>query len=215
MTSDHAMYADKSQSYFGVARKEIAPLLPDRTDRVLEIGAGSGATMKWLRDERTVQYSVGIEIMDDAAARAATIFDEVLVGDVETVELPSDKFDLILALDVLEHLVDPWLVVRRLHSFMKPGGVLIASIPNVGHYSASVRLFLLGKWNYAGEGLLDRTHLRFFTRQSAIDLLTCSGLVEDKVECARIFPPWDPMKLLNWILPRHLLDYQYLIRVNA
>jgi SAM-dependent methyltransferase len=185
MTSDHAMYADKSQSYFGVARKEIAPLLPDRTDRVLEIGAGSGATMKWL------------------------------LGDVETVELPSDKFDLILALDVLEHLVDPWLVVRRLHSFMKPGGVLIASIPNVGHYSASVRLFLLGKWNYAGEGLLDRTHLRFFTRQSAIDLLTCSGLVEDKVECVRIFPPWDPMKLLNWILPRHLLDYQYLIRVKA
>jgi SAM-dependent methyltransferase len=133
-------------------------------------------------------------------------------------EFPTGNFDLIIALDVLEHLIDPWSIVRRLHGILNPGGVIIASIPNVGHYSVAVPLVLRGQWNYADEGLLDRTHLRFFTRRTAVDLLTCSGLVIDKIESTHFWQRRYLMKilsrLLDWLLPKHLSEYQFLIRVK-
>ena len=221
--TDVNMYAEKDDAYFGVPRKEIGRLLPDRTDRVLEIGCGSGETMKWLRGQRPIQYAVGIEIMPEVAERAESVFDVVMCGNIETMELPATSVDLIIALDVLEHLVDPWLVIRRLHTILNPGGAIVASIPNASHFSVAVPLAPRGRWNYTRDGLLDRTHLRFFTRQTAIDLLTCSGLVLDKLEYNFVGPRWTEdlsstarwysLKLLNWILPRHMFEYQFLIRV--
>jgi 2-polyprenyl-3-methyl-5-hydroxy-6-metoxy-1,4-benzoquinol methylase len=235
--SDLAMYAEKADAYFDFARTDIAPVLPREMSRVLEIGCGAGATMKWLRTRHDVRYAVGIEVMPNMAKRAEAVFDVVLSGNIETMELPggelpggelpggepaAGRFDAIIALDVLEHLVDPWSVVRRLHGLLQPDGVLIASIPNISHYSVSSALVLRGRWNYANEGLLDRTHLRFFTRQTAVDLLTCSGLVPDKVVSVRRGPKfssararWYSLKVLSWILPEHLLDWQFLVRVKA
>ena len=70
-------------------------------------------------------------------------------------------------------MVDPWTVVDRLVSaYLKPGGTLIASLPNIQHYSVVLPLVFRGRWRYENEGLLDRTHLRFFTRESAVALLT-------------------------------------------
>jgi SAM-dependent methyltransferase len=222
MNSDIAMYTEKADAYFDFARTDIAPLLPDRMNRVLEIGCGAGATMKWLRTQLTVQYAVGIEVVPEMARRAASVFDVVLSDNVETMELPSGTFDVIIALDVLEHLVDPWSAVKRLHRILNPGGVIIASIPNIGHYSVSIPLVLRGTWNYAGEGLLDQTHLRFFTRKTAVELLTCSGLAQDKTTTVRQGPKfrsakarWYSLKIMNWILPDHLLDWQFLVRVKA
>jgi SAM-dependent methyltransferase len=222
MTPDDSMYSGKADSYFANPRTEIATLLPQRVDRVLEIGCGSGSTMRWLRNQRTLQHAIGIELFSDAAERATSTFDSVLTGDIETMVLPEDKFDLIIALDVLEHLIDPWSVVARLHSVLRPDGAIVVSLPNVGHYSVSVPLAMRGKWNYAEDGLLDRTHLRFFTRRTAIDLLTCSGLVMDKIEYVRRGPMlrsamarWYALKFLTWMLPRHLFDWQFLIRLKA
>jgi 2-polyprenyl-3-methyl-5-hydroxy-6-metoxy-1,4-benzoquinol methylase len=222
VSSDQAMYAEKDHSYFGVARTEIAPLLPERMNRVLEIGCGAGATLKWIRGQRSVGYAVGIEMFAEVAKHAETIFDELLVGNVETMEFPETGFDVIIALDVLEHLVDPWSVVKRLHGVLAPGGVIIASIPNIGHYSVSGPLVLSGRWNYANEGLLDRTHLRFFTRRTAIELLTCSGLVMDRIEYTRY---WHGrylsksrlylVRILDRLLPNHLSGFQFLIRVKS
>ncbi len=220
-----SMYAEKGDAYFRVARREIGPLLPDRMDRVLEIGCGDGATMQWLRSRRPVQYAVGIEILPEVAQHAESIFDIVLSGNVETMVLPAARFDLIIALDVLEHVIDPWLVVSRLNTILNPGVAIVASIPNVGHFSVSIPLVLRGQWNYAKDGLLDCTHLRFFNRQTATDLLPCSGLIMDKLEYNCDGPRWtqslsprarwSSVKLLNWILPRHMLEFQILIRVQA
>jgi SAM-dependent methyltransferase len=222
---DHALYGEKDVSYFDVARTHIEPLLPERLDRVLEIGCGSGATMQWLRNRRTVRYAVGVELVSDAAKRAAKIFDVVLTDNIETMDLPDAKFDLIVALDVLEHLVNPWVVVRRLHGLLNSGGVMIVSIPNVGHFSVALPLIIRGRWDYTAEGLLDRTHLRFFSRQSAIGLMTNSGLRVDKINQVRLWPAWMTKlsrparwyvtKVVGWIVPHHLLDYQFLIRVRA
>ena len=222
MNPDKSLYAEKPRAYFSSARTEIHSLLPETATRVLEIGCGSGATMKWLRGERTVKHAVGIEIAPEAGQEAASVFDMVLSGNVETMELPTGDFDLIIALDVLEHLVDPWSLVKRLHAILGPDGAIIVSVPNVSHYFVSLPLILRGQWNYNGEGLLDRTHLRFFTPQTSQELMTCSGLKVDKVEYMRIWPGmesrsrrwrWYSAKMLNLILPSHLFEYQFLIRM--
>ncbi len=225
MTTEHAMYADKRDSYFDNPRTEIEPLLPDRADRVLEIGCGAGATMRWLRDRRHVTRAVGVELMPEAAARAAAVFDEVITGNVESMDLPPGRFDFIVALDVLEHLADPWSAVRRLHAILAPGGCILVSLPNIGHYSVALPLLTRGRWEYAEDGLLDRTHLQFFSRRTAIELMTCSGLVADKI--GRVRPPpqwmwrlssdarWYGMRALGAVLPGHLLDFQLLIRARA
>jgi SAM-dependent methyltransferase len=228
MSADHALYDakvlydTKTEAYFDFPRREIAPLLPDRMDRVLEIGCGVGATFKWLRGVGRVQYGVGIDLFPDAAERARSVFDVALSGDIEKMELPEGKFDLIIALDVLEHLVDPWLVIKRLTSILNPGGAMIVSIPNIGHYSVCVPLLLRGQWSYAEDGLLDRTHLRFFNRRTAIELVTSAGLIMDKLELTRRGPRfrsakarWYSLKLLSRVLPAHLLDWQFLIRAKA
>ncbi len=89
---------------------------------------------------------------------------------------------MILALDVLEHLVDPWTVVAKLDRLLRPGGVLVASIPNVRHHSVVVPLLFKGGWRYLPMGPLDRTHLRFFTRSTAIELVETSGMRVDKID---------------------------------
>jgi SAM-dependent methyltransferase len=215
------LYSDKSSDYFSRARTEIEPLLPPNAARILEIGCGAGGTMRWLRGRRTIQYAVGIEIEPRQAELAADAFDLVLTGNAEALDVPPGGFDLIIILDVLEHLVDPWAMVRRLHSALNMGGVIIASIPNVGHYSVAIPL-LKGRWEYGDFGLLDRTHLRFFTKRTAFDLMTRPGLAVEKSD--RVWHPiswlgwaprqvrWYANKLLALVIPDHLMTYQFLIR---
>ncbi|MBE7158984.1 MAG: class I SAM-dependent methyltransferase, partial [Rhodospirillales bacterium] len=175
MAANH-QYAAKHDDYFGMERSEIFPLLPAVCHDVLEIGCGNGGTMAWLRTKRDLHRAVGMELMPEQAVEARHSFDEVITGNIEQQELPTGRFHLILALDVLEHLVDPWGMIQRLHKVLRPGGSLLVSLPHVGHYSVALRLMLLNHWTYQSDGLLDRTHLRFFTRKSAVELVTCSGL---------------------------------------
>ena len=228
-----SLYIEKRADYFGEARMVIAELVPEHVTSVLEIGCGSGATIGWLRSIRRIEFAAGVELVPEAAARARPLLDTVIVGNVEALDLnfgPSAGFDLILVLDVLEHLVDPWSVIRRLHAVLAPGGSMIASIPNASHYSVAMPLLFQGRWNYAADGLLDRTHLRFFVERTAIDLIGCSGLVVDKVDRVRFSPRWVESwpswalgrylrwyfrKLLRCLPPLHLIDFQFLIRASS
>ena len=109
--------------------------------------------------------------MSQAAKEAADHLDDVVCGDVETIELPwpDASFDAILCGDVLEHLADPWRTLRRLSALLVPGGLVIASIPNVQNYRM-IRGLLRGRWDYRERGLLDFGHLRFFTWRSIVHL---------------------------------------------
>jgi SAM-dependent methyltransferase len=182
-------YRDKSGSYFAHARKEIAPLLPPdiwkrRGARVLEIGCGAGATLGWLRQSGAARETVGVEIAEAAAMLALNFADQVHCLDFEHQDLPAGlgQFEVILCLDVLEHMVDPWKVVNRLVTgYLKPSGTLVVSLPNIQHHSVVLPLLLKGRWRYEDEGLLDRTHLRFFTRESAVALLRHASLEKIRV----------------------------------
>lgn len=212
-------YIDKSADYFAHARKEIAPLLPPQCGRVLEIGCGSGATLGWLCRDQRATCTVGVEISEAAAQSARAHADEVYCLDFERVELPvaNSRFNVILCLDVLEHMVNPWLVVDRLVSqHLLPGGTLIVSLPNVRHYSVVLPLLFQGQWDYQDAGLLDRTHLRFFTRDTAIRLLSHPRL--EPVRCVGGGFDWPSRKgIFNTLTAgvfREFLTYQYLLAVR-
>jgi 2-polyprenyl-3-methyl-5-hydroxy-6-metoxy-1,4-benzoquinol methylase len=135
--------------------------------RVLELGPASGYMSEILSARGCTV--VGIELDPEMAAQAAQYCERMIVGDLDTLDLESelgdDDFDVIVAADVLEHLRDPLRLLCRLRHFLRPDGHLVVSLPNVAH--ASVRLALLeGRFDYRDLGLLDRTHLRFFTRES-------------------------------------------------
>lgn len=166
-------------------------LIPETPKRVLEIGCASGQTLAYLK-ERGAELTVGVEYSPEVAERARSRgIDHVLVGDVESIDIGFEKnsFDVILAGHVLEHLVDPWSLLRRLHALLKPDGRLVGALPNIRHHSVVIPLLLRGTWQYQDSGIMDRTHLRFFTRQSLQHLLEVSGFrietIKPEMACSR------------------------------
>jgi 2-polyprenyl-3-methyl-5-hydroxy-6-metoxy-1,4-benzoquinol methylase len=146
--------------------------LVDEGSRVLELGPATGY-MTHAFSERGCTV-VGIELDPEMAVKAEQFTERMIVGDIDQLdldkELGEERFDAIVAADVLEHLRDPLPVLVELKKFLKPGGSFVISFPNVAH--GSVRLSLLsGRFDYQDIGLLDSTHLRFFTRESFEELL--------------------------------------------
>ena len=212
-------YAAKSGDYFAHARTEIQPMLPKNCNRVLEVGCGSGATLGWLRQNHQAVHTVGVEIAETAAETARSFADEVHCIDFERHDLPGSpqKFDLILCLDVLEHMVDPWTVVGRLATqYLEVGGTLLVSLPNVRHYSVVLPLLFGGRWEYEDAGLLDRTHLRFFTKASARALLSHPQLGPVSYTASG-FENWSVKSALNAVtlgVFQELITYQHFLSVT-
>lgn len=211
-------YSLKEPDYFGHARREIESLLPPELSRVLEIGCGNGATLEWLKREKGCRWACGIEIAEEPAEKAKEIADFFIQGDIERIDIPITRgsLDLVLCLDVLEHLYDPWNVVERLSMLLRPGGIMISSIPNVRHPSVVIPLLFFNKWDYVPAGILDRTHLRFFTRETAIELFEPSGLKVDKIKPTMLERnSWKGMlNILTLRLFQNFLAWQFLLRVR-
>lgn len=149
-------------------------------DSVLELGCAAGATGKKLKQEFKITRYAGIEPHWEAAQLARDVLDEVYPVNIEEVDLQAlglkpDSFDLLLALDVLEHLYNPWDILVDLAEYVRPGGSIVLSIPNVRHASV-VQNLVNGNWTYTDAGLLDATHIRFFTLQEMQKLIGGAGL---------------------------------------
>ena len=168
--------------YYKSARADILLLVPKEARRVLDVGCGAGQLGQALK-EQGVKEVVGIELDQEAAHIAATVLDQVICGPVESVVLEElgPPYDCIIFGDILEHLVDPWATLRRFATLLTPDGRIVASLPNVAHWSVVAGL-LRGRWEYQDRGLLDRTHLRFFTRRSIAALFAQVGLVIERWE---------------------------------
>jgi len=196
--------------------------------RVLDVGCGDGHLSAQIRS--LGWYVVGLENHTISVDRAQSICDRIIVVDLNKFDAPvlaEDSFDIVICGDVLEHLVDPLTTLKLLIERLKPEGQLIISVPNVAH--AWVRLNLMfGRFEYTAQGILDRTHTRFFTRRSLIRLVTDAGLDvlvvrTTPVPIEEIFKITQPGRilfflqpigaLLSRLLPR-LLAYQFVIRAK-
>jgi 2-polyprenyl-3-methyl-5-hydroxy-6-metoxy-1,4-benzoquinol methylase len=202
---------EKPITYYSPQRDDIAGFLPATVSRCLEIGCGAGSTLSWVKEKFGAE-TVGVELNEGAAQLARNVADQIIVGNIETMELDLAPCDLILCLDLLEHLVDPWSAVERLSKVLLPGGYIIASIPNVQHFTVSLNL-LRGRWRYTRQGLLDSTHLRFFTYATVRDLFERAGLnvqIEHRISGKSRFA-----NALTGGLLRDFFAYHYYVKASA
>jgi len=161
----------------------------------------------------------GVELKPDAASHLTGVYARYWIGDVEQVVFPADMvpFDCIVFADVLEHLRDPWGTMARYLQRLKPGGYVVASIPNVRNIALLYNLIIRGRWHYEDSGLLDRTHLRFFTRREIMELFAAAGMDVELVSENRERLSWK-RRILAAPLLALIPDMgvcQYLIRARS
>jgi hypothetical protein len=198
--SKNPLNLPKSNLYYQHARDEIIKILTDlkiSAAAAVELGCSSGNTGAKCKKTLGIKHYTGIELDPAAAKLAADRLDRVCVADLQQVT-PADLqitggVDLLLALDVLEHLINPWDVLARWAEVMPAGAHAALSIPNVQNISILSGL-VQGEWEYASEGLLDATHLRFFTLRGIQDLLLGAGL-EGIVYGTAFHPHFDPNQI--------------------
>ena len=168
------------------ARNDILSLIPDDVSKVLDIGCSTGALGEQIKQRNNNAEVSGIELNKQMAEVAQKKLDKVIVGDVENINLADffqpDYFDCIIFADILEHLKNPWEILRSSVNFLNDGGVVIASIPNVRHYSTIINLLFKGYWPYRERGIHDRTHLRFFTLKNIIELFQYAHLSIERID---------------------------------
>lgn len=211
------MLFDKAHAYYTNQRADLVDMLPAVAGRFLEIGCGSGATLAYAK-KRGASSTVGVEVNATAAAEArAQGVDQVLVADVEQDELPfgANEFDCIIFADVLEHLYDPWSVLKRLSTHLKDDGSVLMSIPNVKHYPVLRGLLFNDSWTYTDLGVLDSSHVRFFTLSEIRRLLAAAGLREEGLR-GIVSAGWK-FRILNALLLDRLESFsvvQYYVRAG-
>jgi len=168
-------YETKALDYFTVARQEMLRFLPSSCRRLLDVGCGAGAFGEMVKQKQDVEVW-GVEPVSSVAARAAGKLDHVIVGSFgPQTDLPEETFDCIVFNDVLEHMVAPQQALRYARTLLSRTGSIVASIPNVRYLPILWRLVVHGEWEYEDCGVLDRTHVRFFTRSSIIAMFRREG----------------------------------------
>lgn len=164
------------EGYYRHERPEIQVHIPPGTRKLLDVGCGAGAFGRAMK-RAGIREVVGIEVVEQACRLAKGHLDQALLGSVETMDLPfpDDYFDVITCNDVLEHLAQPQVALERLKRVLRPGGVFVISIPNI-RFAPVLDMLARGRWKYDDEGIMDRTHLRFFTGTDFRILLEEAGL---------------------------------------
>jgi 2-polyprenyl-3-methyl-5-hydroxy-6-metoxy-1,4-benzoquinol methylase len=205
--------------YHDNVRRDVFPLITKHGGVLLDVGGGVGGTARAIRQAGMCDRVGVIDLVAPPVELGAIDFS--YAGSLEDASFldrvinEQGPFDTILCLDVLEHLIDPWATVAKLHRSMKVGGTIVTSLPNVRHLSVLAPLLLKGSWKLADEGILDRTHLRFFVKQSAIELMTSSGL---KLEIVKALLPKNTragrVNRFTAGLFEDFLTVQYAIRVR-
>lgn len=202
------------EGYHSSVRYDILPFVP-KANRILDVGGGTGATVRHLKERGSVKEIGVMDAVVDGFSDGLDFSSSADLNRRDAVEAflqEHGPFDVILMLDILEHLVDPWTVVDTFVPYIATGGCIIASIPNVRHASTSVPLIFRNSWNYVDTGIRDRTHLRFFVKRTAIEMMSRPGLSIERVASSPISGRrYKIMNFLTFGLLRSFFTLQYFV----
>lgn len=167
--------------YFKRRRTEILPFVPAHCRNLLDVGCGAGEFGAFVKQSRKIEVW-GVEPVKSAAAKALTRLDKVINGTFEAeIGLPAGTFDCVVFNDVLEHMVAPEQALRYAKVLLSNGGVVVASIPNIRYLGVVSRLVFHARWDYEDSGVLDKTHLRFFTKSSILKMFQSEGYLVENI----------------------------------
>ena len=164
-------------AYHQNPRTEIASFLVEPPGTVLDVGCGGGATGRLIKQKFPGTKVIGIEINPRAADYARQFLDQVICAAIDDVDLAGE----VLLLDVLEHIYDPWRALARIRGWLAPGTRVLASVPNIRNLAVLDEL-AAGRFQYAENGVLDVTHVRFFTRGELRRMFEETGFRVNKLE---------------------------------
>lgn len=213
--------APVNQSYIG-KRDDILSLIPAEVHRVLDIGCGIGTLCKQLKIANNTEVT-GIESNEEMAEIAKKTLDRLVIADIEETDLTdyfsSEYFDCVILADILEHLINPWTILRNINGILNKDGLVIASIPNVRHYTTIINLIIKGYWSYRERGIHDKNHLRFFTLKNIEEMFANSGLKINKIKRnyriigrPHFYNKWS--KYFAFSIFREYLAFQHIIVAN-
>tara|TARA_R100000306_G_scaffold8677_1_gene12122 strand:- start:100253 stop:100918 length:666 start_codon:yes stop_codon:yes gene_type:complete len=169
-------YENKPNDYYENERPEMLAYLPIEAITVLDVGCSNGQFGAAVKQKSGAEVW-GIEPFESFGKYALDKLDKVFIDTVEGAidKLPDNYFDVIYFNDVLEHLLDPYTVLAKMKSKLKHDGLVISSIPNIRYFRTFFKLLFKGEWEYQDEGILDRTHVRFFTKKSILNMYKNAG----------------------------------------
>lgn len=200
----------KPADYYRHTRKEMLPFFPAAFSQVLDIGCGNGRFGELLKASFPGIQVWGVEPVAEAHAIAAGVLDRALLGGFDaSLELPENLFDVVVFNDSLEHFPDHVPVLQLAVRLLKPGGAVVASIPNIRYWPHLQQYLFEADWRYESQGVLDRTHLRFFTKKSMLRDFAAAGLEVQQI--GGINACWLSWKfrLLRALMPGLMSDMPY------
>lgn len=191
---------NKDESYYQHDRREMMAFIPLNAKHILEIGCGNGAFGKLIKERQDCTYW-GIEPQKELAALAQKNLDVFLSNTLEKChDLPDKYFDCIIFNDVLEHMIDPSSIIKNCKSILAQNGHIVSSIPNIRHIPYLYRLSYKGEFEYEDAGIMDNTHLKFFTSKSIVNLFRRHGFEIVKHEGINRFVPNKFSFILSFLL---------------
>jgi 2-polyprenyl-3-methyl-5-hydroxy-6-metoxy-1,4-benzoquinol methylase len=197
--------------YYACDRPEMLKFIPPDAKRLLDVGCAGGAFGAAIKEMLPECEVWGIEPQKEPAVIAASRLHKVY-NDIfsRNLDVPHQAFDAITMTDVLEHIYDTDGTLQLTRDLLAPGGRLILSLPNVQFYVHCYNQMMKGEWEYQDDGLLDRTHVRFFTASSAKRTLERNGFVVERMEGLPGNPPAGKWKLLFAMFPKRLYWARFL-----
>jgi 2-polyprenyl-3-methyl-5-hydroxy-6-metoxy-1,4-benzoquinol methylase len=164
--------------YYAIERIPLIAMLDRAPGRVIEIGCGTGLSLKYLKEHGATE-TVGVELRSDVADAAKNNGGVDRVFNLNFVEddIPESEglFDTVILSHVLEHFPDPNFILNKIKKHLNLNARILIALPNIRHLSVLIPLIFQGKFSYSDSGILDHTHLRFFTKSSAIEMLQNNG----------------------------------------
>lgn len=198
----------KSETYYTHVNTHVLEAIPETASRILDVGCGAGGLAREIKRRNASAVVDGVELDPASAQLAKAVVDNLYCHDLNNgVPDSMATYDCIVCADVLEHLVDPWSALRSLVGRLERGGCLVVSLPNLRHYKVIRALCLRGEFEYTEDGIMDSTHLRFFTRKGMVALLESAGLRVEAIR-PRVRGGNGLVRLFDWLFGGDLKEFR-------